>query len=398
MTFSVVLHDNYPSRDKLLPLVATRPIGNLRIGILTLNQKWELLFDKSVSYFTVDYLSTKFPLSFENESEILFIESTTLPDFDIFKAIVTLSINQCLVDQHGRWVAARVSSVDRFDYNDYSNYDAVVYDKEFKRLIYPEDIFTHNASQISFDLALLKCEKIDSLRFGGNTLIGEDIFIHESVSLYGVVLDSSKGPIYIGEKTIVEPGVVINGPVAIGANCRLKTGALLYPNVTLGDLSTICGELNNVVIWGNSTKGHHGYLGCAVVGEGCNLGAGTSNSNLKNDWSTVKLYDYETKSFRDTNLSKCGVIIGDQVMLGIKSMITTGTVIGVGAQVAMSKFIPKFVPDFSWFTDDKMDTYLFYRFSLMMSRKSILKKEELTNDDMEIYLHLSQITEELRNF
>jgi UDP-3-O-[3-hydroxymyristoyl] glucosamine N-acyltransferase len=133
-------------------------------------------------------------------------------------------------------------------------------------LIYPEDIFTHNASQISFDLALLKCEKIDSLRFGGNTLIGEDIFIHESVSLYGVVLDSSKGPIYIGEKTIVEPGVVINGPVAIGANCRLKTGALLYPNVTLGDLSTICGELNNVVIWGNSTKGHYGYLGCAVVG------------------------------------------------------------------------------------------------------------------------------------
>lgn len=394
MVFSVVLFDDLIARNHLLPLVATRPIGNLRVGILTINKKWESIFNTDVSYLTVDYLRDKFSINTFSDRELLVIKGSVLPNDSLLEALPSLTLNQQLVDKAGEWIAVKVVQGAHFNAETLEGYEKVELQGDVNRILFPEDIFLNNASQILFDLQLMniKPNEVSST----NTIIGNDLYIAQNTAINGAVLDTTKGPIYVGEGAVIEPNVVIYGPVSIGANCRVKSGAVIYPNVTIGEFSTVGGELNNVVIWGNSAKGHAGYLGCAVVGEGCNLGAGTTNSNLKNDWSTVKLYDYAINGLRDTTLQKCGVVIGDQVMLGIHSMLTTGTIIGVGAQVAMSKFIPKFVPDFCWLTDHKCETYLFSRFEDMMKRKALLKKEKLTDHDMMILSYIHQDTKELR--
>lgn len=373
MAFSIVLYDDYTSRNHLLPLVATRPISNLRVGILTIDEKWRRLLKQQVSFHTVDYLRAKFPYK-HIEGEILLINGNVLPSASLADELFALNFNSVIVDNEGDWIAVKISSesIISFVENDICRYNQVVFKEDIDRIKYPEDIFLENAKQITFDLEF--CLELNN-----------QCYINKSVHLDNVVLDDSLGPIFIDESVQIESAVVIKGPVALCKGSRVKSGTYIYPNVTIGPNTTVCGEINNTVIWGNSAKGHEGYLGCAVIGEGCNLGAGTTNSNLKNDWSTVKLYDYSCNDLRDTTLLKCGVIIGDQVMLGIHTKITTGSVIGVGAQVAMSKFLPKFVPDFAWYTEDKEESYIFARFIEMMRRKSTIKKEAFTKEDENIF-------------
>lgn len=398
MSFSIVLYDDCPSRRGLLPLVATRPVSNLRVGVLTINEKWELLFKREVSYITIDYLRGKFPLQNNLSAAVLVIKGSVLPSDELLQAVRNLGVNQKLISPDGKeWIALMAPSIDHFSVDELSHYTEIPFPHAVDQLCYPQDIFLLNSNQIEYDLRVMQFDNIKATLVDKNTFVGDNIYIEKNAKMQGVFLDSSKGSIYIGKNVLLETGVVIHGPAAIGDDCRLKTGAVIYANVTVGPSSTICGELTNVVIWGNAAKGHAGYLGCSVVGEGCNLGAGTTNSNLRNDWSVVKSYDYTKHCFRDTQLTKCGAIIGDQAMLGIQSMLTTGTVIGVGAQVAMSKFIPKFVPDFSWLTDDKYDSYAFDRFIGMMQRKSKFKNENFTADDEVIYQYIYRHTRELRD-
>src|SRR5690606_606061 len=191
-------------------------------------------------------------------------------------------------------------------------------------------------------------------------------------------------PIYISNNAQLEQGCHLRGPIAIGEGARVKMGAKLYPNVSIGPKSTVSGEVNNTVMWANSAKGHDGYLGCAVIGEGCNIGAGTSNSNLLNNWKTIKLYDYKFNNWRKTNRYKVGVFMGDFAMCGINSSISTGAVIGVGVQVATSNIIPKFVRDFSWLTDAKHETYVWNKFENMLKERAIVIKEPLEEKDLRI--------------
>lgn len=388
MTFSVALFDDYPERDDLLPLVATRPVSNLRVGILTIDQKWKLIFNQEISYFTTSYLEAKYERKIKDNDPVLLIHGALLPNTILVEKIKELRPGQILIDDHGRWLAAKSFDGSSISVDSLMRYDKVFFEGDYFRVSHLEDIFCFNADQISTDLQLLNIHAFDGRSEGHNQLIGSKIFLSSGVDLNGVILDSTKGPIYIGEHAVLEAGVVIHGPAAIGSHCRVKSGTVIYPNVTVGDFSVVGGELNNVVIWGNSAKGHYGYLGCAVIGEGCNLGAGTSNSNLKNDWSTVKLYNYRSDSLRDTGLLKCGVFIGDHAMVAIQSRINTGTVIGVGAQVAMSKFIPKFVPDFSWITDDRQETYVYSKFQEMLQRKAQAKGEELQEDTVQLLKYL----------
>lgn len=387
MSMSVVLFDKFIKRDRLLPLVATRPIGNLRIGIFTINKKWELIFQSPVSYLTTNYLKEKFPLHTQDASDNLLIKASILPNTILIDKLKTLPLGYKLVDERGKWIAARLASLNDFEEAHLDGLETIICHAKHLEIKHPEDIFVHNAAQIAFDLKFVP-QSIHTPFFELNHVVGEDLYIDASAILHYVHLDSSKGPIYIGQNTILESGVIIQGPVAIGSNCRIKAGAVLYQNVTIGDGCTISGELNNTVIWGNSAKGHFGYLGCSVVGENCNLGAGTTNSNLKNDYSSVKIYDYSEQTMRNTGLTKCGAVIGDYSMLAIQSKITTGTVIGTGAQIAMSKFIPKFVPDFAWLTDDKEDFYIFERFIAMLERKAHLTTTEVQTTDVEIISYL----------
>lgn len=399
MSISIVLFDRFESRNNLLPLVATRPVGNLRVGAFTLDQKWAKLFESDVSFLTEDYLSAKFSLNISSD-QVLVINATVLPNSALVKQIRSLQLEQILVDSKNEWIAFLTSSKTREDISaqfNANNFDRIVIDVEYKALTHLEDIFTYNAEQIEFDSLFLDDIRNHYPTHDINTL-GTQLNIADSAVLSkDITLDSTKGAIIILENAIIEPGSVIHGPAVIGENSRVKSGTVIYPNVTIGPNCTISGELNNTVIWGNSAKGHYGYLGCAVIGEGCNLGAGTSNSNLKNDWNTVKLYSYRSNNFRNTGLLKCGVFIGDHSMLGISSKVNTGTVIGVGAQIAISNFIPKFVPDYSWMSDSKTEAYDLDKFQEMMERKSQIKNDIYTSEDKEILAYIYKQTNDLRN-
>ena len=398
MSNSLVLFDRFAGRIDLFPIVATRPIGNLRIGAVTLDQKWSFLFQADVSFLTVDYLSSKFPLSISTASSLV-IKASVLPNSMLIQALRNLKMNERLIDMDGEWIGFVTGAKSQEEIlKDIISMDfkEVTFKEEYQSLKYVEDIFTYNASQIEFDVSHLNFEQYvpdEHLVSIG----GDQCFIAKSANLSKCILNSTSGAIVIQDNAVVEADCVIHGPAVIGKNVRVKTGTVIYPNVSIGDHSTICGELNNVVIWGNSSKGHYGYLGCAVIGQGCNLGAGTTNSNLKNDWNTVKLYNYQAENFRDTGLLKCGVFIGDHSMLAISSKINTGTVIGVGAQIAMSNFIPKFVPDFSWYTDANAESYIFTKFVQMMARKAKVKNESFTKHEQDILQYIYKQTDNLRN-
>ncbi|MDR2284576.1 MAG: transferase [Sphingobacterium sp.] len=385
MSFSILLFDDCSSRERLMPLTSTRPTGNLRVGVLTLDEKWRQIFNVEVSYLTKDYLREKFPVSVCENKDVLLIDGAILPNKELIHELRLLEVGQKLVSATGDWIAVRLSKLDDFDQGGLEQALEVVSVHGNRRLGHPEDIYLHNAEQITFDLPYLSCGISTASNYSHCSFVGSEFYIAESAAVGDCILDSSKGPIYIGSGAVLEAGVVVYGPVSIGSGCRIKSGAVLYPNVSIGPYSTVCGEINNTVIWGNSAKGHLGYLGCAVLGEGCNIGAGSSNSNLRNDWKNVRLYDYSTGEMRDTGMQKCGVIMGDQVMLGINSKINTGTVIGVGCQIAISNFIPKFVEDFSWLTDEAKSAYIFEEFLAMMRRKSVLKQELFEEEDERIF-------------
>lgn len=400
MSISLVLFDRIASREELLPLVATRPIGNLRVGAFTLDQKWSVVLrTQHVSYLTEDYLSSKFPLAIATE-EVLVIKATVLPNQSLLQALQNLKLSQRLIDSDGEWIALKTNSQTKVEILEELNskdFTDIKYTHEYESLKYLEDIFTYNTTQIAFDFSYIDVKSF-SLSENPITILGDNYKISPSVKIAKCTLDTTSGPIIIMDNSIIESDCIIHGPAVIGKNVRVKSGTVIYPNVTIGDNSVVCGELNNVVIWGNSAKGHYGYLGCAVIGEGCNLGAGTSNSNLKNDWNTVKVYSYKGNNFRNTGLLKCGVFIGDHSMLAISSKINTGTVIGVGAQVAILNFIPKFVPDFSWLSEGMSESYIFTKFVEMLSRKAKIKKEEFTESDKQILEYIYKQTLKLRNY
>lgn len=399
MSISIVLFDNFEERANLLPLVATRPIGNLRIGALTINQKWKVLSSQDVSYLTVDYLQEKFPCN-PLQPVIILVNACILPTKDLLETFLNLEFNCNLVDEQGKWLAVKVMKEDflLLQQRKRLDYPETCLIGDIPRIKYLEDVFLLNEKQIAVDIEHLKLQKSVFIDYQNSIFYGDDLYLHDSIQFEQVTLDTRTGPVYVEEDVIIETGVIIKGPAYIGKGSRLKSGTVIYPNVTIGPNCTISGELNNTVIWGNSSKGHYGYLGCAVIGEGCNLGAGTSNSNLKNDWSEVKVYNYQSNDFRNTGLLKCGVFIGDHSMLAISSKINTGTVIGVGAQIAMSNFIPKFVSDFSWITDAKSESYMFTKFIEMLTRKAQIKKENLTAEDKEIFEYIYRQKESLRNY
>lgn len=395
MPHSIVLYDNADWRKHFFPFTASRPVGNLRVGLCTLNEKWNKLFHCPVSYHTAEYLQLSFPLHPSPAADILILDARLLPSEVLLQALDSLKLGEVLMDG-SRWLAARV---DRYP-------DQL--EKELRQLKpiqlsfspscihFPEDIFRYNKEQLLADFKLLTKGRNSASLSSSNALYGDWLFVEEGAQLEGVSLNSLKGPIYIGKNAQLEEGCFLKGYVGIGANARVKTGARLYENVSIGPGNTIAGEVNNTVMWGNSAKGHEGYLGCAVIGEGCNLGAGSSNSNLKNNWKAVKLYDYKEENLRDTGLLKCGLMMGDYAMAAINSSFTTGTVIGCAAQIAISNFIPKFVPDFCWLTDQQKEAYILEEFFGMLARRKQAGAADNLHD-MAIFNHIFAETKEIRD-
>ncbi|MFD0765279.1 putative sugar nucleotidyl transferase [Mucilaginibacter lutimaris] len=357
---AIILFDD-DARNTLLPLTYTRPVADLRIGILTIAEKWAKYLDSDFSFHTQPYLQAKFPLNIQSDN--IFINGAVCPDEDIVAAIQNLGNGRAL-RYKDTLIAVRLSGTHAGEFNPNGAYTfEMVYDKELVIIKHPEDIFKKNDTELRKDFKLLTNGRQSASISSTNTIIGNDFFAEEGAQAECCTFSTINGPIYLAADTEVWEGTNIRGPFALCDHSQIKMGTKIYGATTIGPYCRIGGEVNNAVVWGYANKGHEGYLGNAVVGEWCNLGADTNNSNLKNNYSDVKLWDYPTQSMRKTGLQFCGLIMADHAKCGINTMFNTGTVVGVGANVFGGGYPPNYIPDFSW---GGADGFVEYGFDKMM--------------------------------
>lgn len=344
---TLILFDDQ-AREFLLPLTFTRPVAKIRIGILTIAEKWERRFKTpDVGFKTADYLQNKFP--FKTSSENIFINGSICPDEELLEAIDKLRSGEVLVSG-SLLIASRQAETDAmaFDPQNISKYPSVSYSGDFCRILYPENIFSYNDSEIRKDFNLVTFGRSSASISSTNRILGDNIFAEEGVEAECSVFNTTRGPVYLGKNAQVWENCSIRGSFALCEDSQVKMAAKIYGMTTIGPHCRVGGEINNAVIFGNSSKGHEGYLGNAVLGEWCNIGADSNNSNLKNNYADVRLWDYSAERFRNTNLQFCGLIMADHAKCAINTMFNTGTVVGVSANIFGSGFPRNFIPDFSW--------------------------------------------------
>lgn len=348
---NIILFDS-DARDHLLPLTATRPVGELRLGILTLREKWERRLNGTVSYITQEYLQDKFPISIEDEN--LIINGGLVPSEALCQRIRQLGLNQALLHQ-GELIAARLNE---------ARFESLIEEEEVHELEgtevetdiplsfinRPWELTKLNGAALLDDFELITKGRKSAVLSDTNRVIGpaDRIFLEEGAKMEGCILNTTNGPIYIGADTEVMEGGMLRGPIAFGKACIVKMGAKIYGPSTFGPGCRVGGEVTRSILMANSNKAHDGYLGDSVIGEWCNLGADTNNSNLKNNYSEVRLWDYKTQRFEYTGEQFVGLIMGDHSKCAINTMFNTGTVVGVAANVFGAGFPRNFVPDFSW--------------------------------------------------
>ena len=341
---AIILFDDSTCQN-LLPLTFTRPVADLRIGILTIAEKWAKYLNQSVSYHTRPYLQGKFPLQVGTDN--LFINGAFCPDETLLEAIDNLSVGRAIKYQDCL-VAARLNEVDARMFSPGHEFESVSVTHLPVHIRYPEHIFRYNDVELRKDFNLLTKGRESVAISTNNTIIGTDFFAEEEAEAECSTFNTNNGPIYLAKNSSVWEGCHIRGAFALGENSQIKMGAKIYGATTVGPYSRVGGEISNAVIWGYSNKGHDGFLGNSVLGEWCNIGADSNNSNLKNNYADVKLWDYATERYRNTSLQFCGLIMADHAKCGINTMFNTGTVVGVGANVFGAGFPPNHVPDFTW--------------------------------------------------
>ena len=381
-----------PYRNNLLPFTYTRPVADIRVGILTIRQKWESYLEYTTTTVTEDYLADKFPMV-EMEENIM-INGSFLPNMEVVESVKNLKHNQALFK--GEDVIAFFAREGE-EVNDFSTFEAVEFIGDILTIEHTWDIFAKNGEAIIEDFNLItKDRKSQPIPATVNTINSEHIFIEKGATLNFATLNASSGPIYIGRDAEVMEGSMVRGPFALCNNSTLKLGSKIYGPTTIGPHSKVGGEVNNSVIFGFSNKGHDGFLGNSVLGEWCNLGADTNNSNLKNNYAEVRLWDYQTEGFAKTGLQFCGLMIGDHSKCGINTMFNTGTVVGVSANIFGSGFPRNFVPSFSWGGSKGFVTYktnkAFEVAEVVMARR----KEEFTDKDKAILEHIFEETKQYR--
>lgn len=383
---NVVLFDHPSIRKRLLPFTFTRPVAGIRVGILTIEEKWKHWLNTPVSFLTEPYLQEKFRLV--SATDNLLINGALCPDNSLTDAIRSLSAGEALVHD-GIVLAARVesvslSAVEQASKKQYSNPCTLI------RTSW--QIFQENGSQIRNDFNLItKGRTSGSLNDPHTIVYGANIFLEEGVQVKASVLNAEDGPIYLGKNSTVQEGALIRGPFALCEGSTVNMGAKLRGDSTVGPHSKVGGEISNSVIFGYSNKAHDGFLGNSVIGEWCNLGADTNTSNLKNNYDPIKLWSYETNSFENTGLQFCGLMMGDHSKCGINTMFNTGTVVGVSANIFGGGFPRNFIPSFSWGGSAGFTTFHPDRAIVTAERVMQRRNLELTETGRKI---LSQLFEE----
>tara|TARA_B100000780_G_scaffold117991_1_gene82793 strand:- start:1712 stop:2887 length:1176 start_codon:yes stop_codon:yes gene_type:complete len=364
------------NRSNLLPLAYTRPVAEFRIGILTITEKWaHYLPGESVlgGFVTEAYLQAKYPSDVQEDQ--IWINGAICPNNELVKDVLALDFNEALFDEDENIIAFRSG-------NFKESLDCVksYTDVSFTHILNSWDIFSHNGTEITADFNLLTKDRVSEKANATNTILGENnLFIEEGASVSCAIINAELGPVYIAKNAVVMEGSIIQGPFALCESAHTKLGAKIYGPTTVGPYSKVGGELNNVVIFGYSNKGHDGFLGNSVLGEWCNIGADSNNSNLKNNYAEVKLWDYEIGRFKLTGLQFCGLIMGDHSKCGINTMFNTGTVVGVSANIYGAGFPRNFIPSFSWGGPQGQTTYqikkAFEVVEKVMERRSVIFNE-----------------------
>lgn len=330
-------------RDNLLPFTYTRPVADIRIGIMTIREKWEFLLRATTTTVTEAYLTDKWPMV-ETEKNT-FILGAVLPTQKLVPLVKNLEIGEAIYLEDELIAFCTQEGEEP----DLANYKVINYSDELIIVKHTWDIFKNNGEAITLDFDSITEEKNSQNLSQTNTVIGKyPVFLEEGATVECAIFNTEKGPIYIGKEATVMEGSIIRGPFALCEYATVKMGAKIYEATTVGPHSKVGGEVGNSVIFGYSNKGHDGYLGNSVLGEWCNLGADTNTSNLKNNYAEVRLWDYEAQSFARTGQQFCGLMMGDHSKSGINTMFNTGTVVGVSANIFGGGFPRNFIPSFSW--------------------------------------------------
>ncbi|RDB05299.1 GlmU family protein [Runella aurantiaca] len=341
-----ILYDDTAVRPHLLPFTFTRPVSEIRCGILTLTEKWTHFLHAKPSFLTEPYLQHKFPFVATNDN--IFLNGAVCATASIAIAVGQLKAGEALIALENDQVIAYRSPFEVV--NPVSELKTVLFSEPIVTIQRLWDIYGENGAQIKADFTALTQGRVSQPLADPFTHVyaPENVFLEEGAKVRASILNAENGPIYIGKNATVSEGSVIMGPFALGEGSAVNWGAKMRMNTSVGPHCKIGGEVSNSVLFGFSNKGHDGFLGNSVLGEWCNLGANCNNSNLKNDYTNVKLYSYATETLEDTNRLFCGLFMGDFTKAGISTLFNTGTVVGVNTNVFGAGFQPKHIPSFSW--------------------------------------------------
>jgi len=381
------------ARKQLLPFTYTRPVADLRMGILTIREKWEKHLNTTTSSLTEEYLSEKFQLKTTDDNVL--INASFLPTKNLVESIKELHTGEAIAhaDEIIAYRGPKVENLPNVDHFKVKKCD----EKSVFKISHTWDLFSQNGRAITEDFKLLTRGRTSQpVPETVHCINKEHIFLEEGAIVTAAVLNASEGPIYLAKNSEVMEGCLVRGPFSLGEHAALKMGAKVYGPTTVGPYSKVGGEVNNSILMGYSNKGHDGFLGNSVLGEWCNMGADTNTSNLKNNYAEIRLWDYQSEGFKKTGLQFCGLMMGDHSKCGINTMFNTGTVVGVAANIYGGDFPRNFIPSYSWGGSAGMTTYkmdkAFETIKIVMQRRNI----DFDEIEMRILQHIFEETAPFR--
>jgi UDP-N-acetylglucosamine diphosphorylase/glucosamine-1-phosphate N-acetyltransferase len=391
---NLILFDDPAIRGSLLPFTFTRPVADIRVGILKISEKWERYAGIAPAYLTQDYLSVKFP---KKDGSALMINGAVCPTKDLWQRIKELKPGEALY-QHNILLAAIAEQPSSFHPEMAKSLSLLNFEGDLTIIQKNWHIFQFNGKELRNDFSLLTMGRASQPNPDNHTVLynASDIFIESGAKIKAAVLNAEEGPIYIGKNSEVQEGALIRGPFALCEGSTVNMGAKLRGDTTVGPYSKVGGEISNSVIFGFSNKGHDGFLGNAVIGEWCNLGADTNTSNLKNNYAPVKVWDYTRGGFSNTGLQFCGLMMGDHSKCGINTMFNTGTVVGVGANIFGDGFPRNFIPSFSWGGASGFSTFQIRKFEEVAIAVMKRRGKEYTDSEKEIIQKVFELTRHYR--
>lgn len=390
---NLLLFDDPAIRGSLLPFTFTRPVADIRIGILKISEKWAKRTGIPVSFLTQDYLQEKFERTLKSA---IAVNGAWLPSDEVLQILQKLGKNQALY--FGKiLLATHIGEQDR-NLEFAKEKEIVQIDSEPVLLQKTWNIFEYNGSEIRKDFELITAGRVSEGIIDLHTRVyaPHQIFIEEGVQIRAAILNAENGPIYLGKNSEIQEGALIRGPFALCEGSTINMGAKLRGDTTVGPHCKVGGEVSNSVIFGYSNKGHEGFLGNSVIGEWCNLGADTNTSNLKNNYAAVKLWDYTKGGFANTGLQFCGLMMGDHSKCGINTMFNTGTVVGVGANIFGDGYPRNFIPSFAWGGASGFSTFQFPKFEEAAIAAMTRRKIAWTTQEKEILVRIFDTSKSYR--